>query len=264
MVSLEDVWGKLGEVFDPEMDQPLTTLGFIENVEIKQEDVTVYLRLPTFWCSPNFAYWMMHDIVDEVSKLEDVKSVRVLLKDHFEAERLNEGIGKGKSFEECFADESLTGGLDELRRAFNEKSFISRQADLAAKMMEAGIRPEGMACLTVSDIGIDDARGDIIVRNSGTETRITQAGHAFQAYHKKRLELGLRYTSESRLFVNTKGDPLGPEDLKRVREKARLINLNFTGNALLCTSLLSSRYNIDKGKDIVTTGLKQKNLAKAP
>ena len=79
MVSPEDVWRKLGEVFEPEIDQPLTTLGFIENVEIKQADVTVYLRLPTFWCSPNSAYWMMQDIVNEVSKLKDVKSAKVLV-----------------------------------------------------------------------------------------------------------------------------------------------------------------------------------------
>jgi hypothetical protein len=54
-------------------------------VEIKQGAVTVYLRLPTFWCSPNFAYWMMRDIKEAVSKVPDVKSIKIFLKDHFEA-----------------------------------------------------------------------------------------------------------------------------------------------------------------------------------
>ncbi len=248
MVSPEDVWRKLGEVFDPEIDQPLTTLGFIENVEIKQGDVTVYLRLPTFWCSPNFAYWMMQDIVNEVSKLKDVKSAKVLLKDHFEAERLNEGIAKGKSFEECFADESITGGLDELRRTFNQKYFISRQADLATKITKAGTKAEEMTRLTLSDVKIDDSSEDIVISNSGGKTRITQAAHVLRAYLKKREDLGLPCTSESPLFVNTQGDPIRPEDLMRLHERARLINLNFASNALLCCSLLSSRYKMDNEK----------------
>jgi hypothetical protein len=171
-----------------------------------------------------------------------------LLKDHFEAERLKAGIADGKSFEELFSDEYITGGLDELRRTFNQKSFISRQGDLATKITKAGTKAEEMTRLTLCDVKIDDSSEDIVISNSGGKTRITQAAHVLRAYLKKREDLGVPCTSESPLFVSTQGDPIRPEDLMKLHERARLMNLNFASNALVCCSLLSSRYKMDNEK----------------
>ena len=52
----------LGGVIDPELDEPVTTLGFVSSCEVSAEgDVTVHLRLPTPQCAPNFAFLMASD-----------------------------------------------------------------------------------------------------------------------------------------------------------------------------------------------------------
>ena len=52
----------LGTVYDPELDEPITTLGFVGScVVAEQGDVEVRLRLPTPQCAPNFAFLMAAD-----------------------------------------------------------------------------------------------------------------------------------------------------------------------------------------------------------
>lgn len=58
------VLAALDTVMDPELDQPVTTLGFVRSVVIKDGAVTVHLRLPTAFCAPNFAYLMVADAYD--------------------------------------------------------------------------------------------------------------------------------------------------------------------------------------------------------
>ncbi|MEQ4500336.1 metal-sulfur cluster assembly factor, partial [Nocardioides kribbensis] len=67
-------------VIDPELDEPITDLGFVRSVEVGTggpTDVTVHLRLPTSFCSPNFAYLMASDAKDAVSALPGVGRVVV-------------------------------------------------------------------------------------------------------------------------------------------------------------------------------------------
>ena len=45
----------LGTVRDPELDEPLTDLGFVTAIELDGDSVRVHLRLPTYFCAPNFA-----------------------------------------------------------------------------------------------------------------------------------------------------------------------------------------------------------------
>ncbi len=52
------VYAAIADVLDPELDEPLVKLGFIERVQVDGPDVTVVFKLPTYWCSPNFAYLM--------------------------------------------------------------------------------------------------------------------------------------------------------------------------------------------------------------
>ena len=44
-----DVWGCLARVTDPELDEPLTDLGFVESVAVvDNQRVEVGFRLPTY------------------------------------------------------------------------------------------------------------------------------------------------------------------------------------------------------------------------
>ena len=45
----------LGAVVDPELDEPITDLGFVRSLVVDGADVVVHLRLPTSFCSPSAA-----------------------------------------------------------------------------------------------------------------------------------------------------------------------------------------------------------------
>ncbi|WP_235530696.1 iron-sulfur cluster assembly protein, partial [Phycicoccus sp. Root563] len=81
-VSRAVVRRALDTVIDPELDEPVTDLGFVRSVDIDGDDVTVHLRLPTSFCSPNFAYLMASDAKDALSALDGVGVVVVELDDH--------------------------------------------------------------------------------------------------------------------------------------------------------------------------------------
>ena len=60
----------LGKVYDPELDEPITSLRFVSSCEVSAAgDVDVRLRLPTPQCAPNFAYLMAADARDAVRRL---------------------------------------------------------------------------------------------------------------------------------------------------------------------------------------------------
>ncbi|MFC8504509.1 iron-sulfur cluster assembly protein, partial [Pedococcus sp. NPDC057267] len=74
-VSRAAVRRALDTVIDPELDEPVTDLGFVRSVDIDGRDVTVHLRLPTSFCSPNFAYLMASDAKDALTGLAGVGRV---------------------------------------------------------------------------------------------------------------------------------------------------------------------------------------------
>jgi metal-sulfur cluster biosynthetic enzyme len=68
------VLAQLGTVYDPELDEPITTLGFVSSCVVGAEgDVEVRLRLPTPQCAPNFAYLMAADARAAVRRLPRFK-----------------------------------------------------------------------------------------------------------------------------------------------------------------------------------------------
>src|SRR5262245_15254984 len=122
----EEVYGQLAKVSDPELDQPLTELGFIGGVSVEGSAVTVRFRLPTFFCAPNFAFMMAADIRERVSELPWVERVEVQLQDHFFDSEINGGVNGGKSFVEAFP-ELASDALRELRGTFRVQTITSRQ-----------------------------------------------------------------------------------------------------------------------------------------
>ena len=46
-IDEREVWARIGEVLDPELDRSLDTLGFVDQVTISGGEVSVRLRLPT-------------------------------------------------------------------------------------------------------------------------------------------------------------------------------------------------------------------------
>src|SRR5437660_3010990 len=67
---------QLQTVTDPELDEPVTALGFIESIDIDVNDhVRIVFKLPTYWCAANFAFMMAEDIRDRTKELPWVNGV---------------------------------------------------------------------------------------------------------------------------------------------------------------------------------------------
>ena len=79
-------------VIDPELDEPITDLGFVRSVDVDGDRVEVHLRLPTSFCSPNFAYLMASDAKDALVALPWTGDVVVELDDHHDSEVINAGL----------------------------------------------------------------------------------------------------------------------------------------------------------------------------
>jgi len=76
MTTASSVIEALAEVRDPELDEPITRLGFVTSCEVSTDgEVEVVLRLPTPQCAPNFAFLMAADARTVVHRLPDVRAV---------------------------------------------------------------------------------------------------------------------------------------------------------------------------------------------
>ena len=77
VLTEHDVMRALDEVIDPELDEPITDLGFVRSVRFTPDGVEVHLRLPTSFCAPNFAYLMASDAKDVLTALPEIGTVVV-------------------------------------------------------------------------------------------------------------------------------------------------------------------------------------------
>ena len=125
MGRYKEAYDALGAVVDPELDEPITDLGFVRSLTVTPAgNVKVHLRLPTSFCSPNFAYLMASDAKDVLMKLGWARRVVVELDDHHDSAIINTGLAADAGYRGTFgheADESL----DELRETFRRKAHTA-------------------------------------------------------------------------------------------------------------------------------------------
>src|SRR5439155_25452088 len=89
----------LSEVHDPELDEPITSLGFVTSCEVSPGgDVEILLRLPTPQCAPNFAYLMAADARSVLRRLPEVGRIDARLEDHYTGEEIKAAAGRGHGF----------------------------------------------------------------------------------------------------------------------------------------------------------------------
>src|SRR5947209_10488994 len=104
-ITEADIYTAIADVLDPELDEPLVKLGFIDRVQVEGPDVTVVFKLPTYWCSPNFAYLMAGDLRARLRALPGIRTARVQLLDHCAEDEITAGINRGQSFAATFVGE---------------------------------------------------------------------------------------------------------------------------------------------------------------
>jgi metal-sulfur cluster biosynthetic enzyme len=220
-VALEAaVRAALDVVRDPELDEAITDLGFVASIEVAAGAVKVRLRLPTYFCAPNFAWLMVADATRAVSAVPGVTTVDVRLDDHVASREINTGIARGADFRGAFPG-LADGELSDLRTVFRRKAFMARQHRLLTQLRGRVMSPEHLCALRIGDL------------DPGPETAV---------YVQRRAELGLPVDADAPVVVTVDGDPVAPEELATHLARIRTVSVSIDGNAGLCRGLLATRY----------------------
>jgi metal-sulfur cluster biosynthetic enzyme len=211
----------LSEVHDPELDEPITSLGFVTACEVSPDgDVEILLRLPTPQCAPNFAYLMAADARNVVRRLQGVGRVAVRLEDHYTGEEINAAVARGDGFAGAFPGETDDDRLDALRQLFQRKALVARQARLCEAMLAGDATPEDVTRRRVSDLpDVPDTRRCVELRG----------------------QLGIGCDAESPAFVHANGEAVAADELALWLRKARLVRASLDVNGGICRSLLQIR-----------------------
>ena len=223
MTSRAQVLDALATVCDPELDEPITRLGFVGSCLVSQSgDVDVHLRLPTSQCAPNFAYLMAADAREAVRRLPEVGEVTVVLDDHYTGEEINGAVGRGETFADAFPGETL-GSLDALRELFQRKALLARQGRVCKALLADGLPPEVVVSLTVTELP------------DGPEARRCL---------ELRRELGLPHEPTAPALIAGDGTALSADNLTMWLRRAGLVGLSLESNGGICRSLLRVRYGV--------------------
>lgn len=225
----------LDQVMDPELDAPVTGMGFIETLNVDDGDIDVVFRLPTFWCAANFAYLMGCDMQLALRGLPWADKVRVRLVDHFAATRINAGLAGDWPFERVFSGEA-DGGLDRLRRTFADKAFLGRQSELI-QLLRRRMSPTEL-------LGLDVGALMEMTRHDADPDCRAAAGRHLSA-RRAREGGGQRHAPA---FVTLEGAPIPADQLQSFLREARRVTGAARANAALCRMQLEARYQgMDKG-----------------
>lgn len=218
------VLAALATVRDPELDEPLTDLGFVRSVAIDDEGVEVHLRLPTSFCAPNFAYLMVSDAVDALSAVPGTGTVRVLLDDHHDSDKINTGVAARLGYVGTFGVEAESG-LDELRRTFQRKAHTAAMERCCRMMLT-------QRSWTIEELGF-------------LELHDIPEGPQRDALERRRSDIGLPTDGRARVLVDHDGTGVAQEDTALFLRLAAATRISIDGNAHFCRGLLATRYGDD-------------------
>ncbi len=231
MTSRDRVLEALGSVYDPELDEPITTLRFVSSVTVSPAgEVEIMLRLPTPQCAPNFAFLMAADARAVVRRLPEVREVKVQLEDHYTAREINGAIARGEGFTGAFPGETDDDALQSLRELFQRKALIARQARICRSLLAGGASEEDVIGLRVRDLPDEpEARRCLMLRR----------------------DLGIPTARDTPAFVLPSGEPLVADQLQRWLRVARLVATSLEANGGICRSLLHVRHDLARDPEEV-------------
>ncbi|MFI8523345.1 iron-sulfur cluster assembly protein [Promicromonospora sukumoe] len=217
-----DVRGALGAVIDPELDEPITDLGFVRSVALDGGRVEVHLRLPTSFCSPNFAYLMASDSKDALTALPGVTHVVVELDDHHDSAIINAGLAADAGYRSTFKHEAEQD-LDELRTTFRRKAHTAAMERALTALLRA--RP----AVQVTELG---------------GIRLWDLPHdaTTAALLRRRAAIGLPDDADALVLVDHENTGYAPDRAPMALRRARSTRISVEGNAHFCRGLLRTRY----------------------
>jgi len=211
------VWAALGTVRDPELDEPLTDLGFVARCEVSDAGhAVVRLRLPTYFCAPNFAFLMVADAYDAVAGVPGLTGLDIRLDDHFAADVINRGVAARQGFVASF-DGEAADELDTLRYDFVRKAVLAGTDRVCRSL--GGRDPRS---LTLGDV---------------------PPSPDLDRLRARRRELGLPAGDGDPLLLDpATGRAIDPADAKRHLAFARLTRTSMEANSGVCRGMLRARY----------------------
>ncbi len=221
-VLATEVLAALESVRDPELDEPITHLGFVGECTVSADgEASVRLRLPTYFCAPNFAFLMVADAYDAVIAVPGIRRCDVRLLDHFASDAINGGVAARAGFAESF-DGFALGELDEPRADFIRKAVMAGTDQVCRPLLKEGRTSDELARLRLGDAPESPDR---------------------ERLRARRAELGLPADDESPLLVDVNsGAAVGVEALPLHLRKARLTRVNIEANSGVCRGMLRDRY----------------------
>lgn len=222
------VWRALGSVRDPELDEPVTDLGFVASCTVSDEGTAeVHLRLPTYFCAPNFAYLMVADAHDAVLAVPGVRRTVVILDDHFAADAINAGVAARAGFLAAFGNQAA-GELDDLRADFLRRAVLAGTDRVCRPLRASGAGAAELGALTLGDVG---------------------RSRELDRLRDRRRELGLPAGDDDPLLIDPlTGRAVAPGDLRLHLGKARLSRVNIEANTSICQGMLRHRYGSTAGE----------------
>jgi metal-sulfur cluster biosynthetic enzyme len=226
VIDLAPVRAALDMVRDPELDTSIVELGFVTACSVDADGtVRVRLRLPTYFCAPNFAFLMVADAYDAVSRVVGGRPVEIVLEDHFAAEEINIGVAARAGFVASF-DGLAERELDELRGEFLRKAMLAAQDRIVRPLLAAGVRPDELAALRLGDVPA-----------SADKDRL----------RARREELGIPSADDDPLLVHVDGTTVAPDDVRVHIRRARTVRVSIDANGEYCRQLLTERYGLAAG-----------------
>jgi metal-sulfur cluster biosynthetic enzyme len=223
------VWGALRTVRDPELDADVVSLDFVASVVVEGSVASVRLRLPTYFCAPNFAFLMVADAWDAISGVDGVGTPDVVLIDHFASDAINAGVAARAGFVGSMAGlpgridpvGEAVAELDELRRTFTERALMAGTDLVVRPLVRAGTTPEQVAAMTLGD---------------------APASADLARLRARRRELGIPAGDDDPLVVDPTGRTVGVDALPLHLRKARSYQVGVDANTSICRGQLAARY----------------------
>jgi metal-sulfur cluster biosynthetic enzyme len=212
----------LATVRDPELDTPITALGFVASCTVSGEgQAVVRLRLPTYFCAPNFAFLMVADAYDAVTGVPGVTSAEVILEDHFASDAINAGVAAQAGFVKSFDGEAVAE-LGDLRAQFLRKAVMAGTDQVCRPLTAAGATPAELLALTLG-----------AVPASPELTRLRQ----------RRAELGLPAGDNAPLLIDpATGERIDEPAVPLHLRKARVTRAGIEANTSICSGMFRVRY----------------------
>ena len=221
-VLRDAVWAALDTVLDPELDEPITSLEFVESCTVSVDGVaTVRLRLPTFFCSPNFSWFMVADAHDAVSAVPGVTRADIALEDHFVSEVINQGRGGPVRVRRGVPGRGGAGAGRPARDVLPQGRAGRPGAGRPAAGQRRGRRPRSWPrCGSGSS------------RRRATSTGCGPAGPS----------VGLPHDDDAPLLLHPDGETVTAAQVPLHLRRARLTGVSIEANGGTCRDLLAKRY----------------------